>query len=826
MANWAVVIGIDKYWTPEACLKGAVHDALQMREWLLDRKGGDVSKGNLSLLLAPTEPLAEGLGYVEATRSKIVAEITRMLQRSGGKGERLYVHYSGHGLTNRVNFTDEEVLIPTDFNDADPSQSIGLWSLIRRMQATQFRDQFFTIDACRNIPWQGEYVTGSWPWVEKRNPALPAVTQFVFYATSPGVTAAEVGEAGNERGAFTTALLEGLRGQGEAKAWDSVSAEYVVRVDRLFDYVTARLKERQVLVESEAASRLIQIPRLGGERGGAQPVLARFPLEEVNKETLEVYLEPSDVVSVAEVTVERDFGLVEHRTQLPGLPVTFELPPMEYGVQAKAANYEAVQKRWLANLYQPEKVTVQLSRSDSTSEIGDITGDDTSTLSREDSTRQRGLGRRPSRPESTTLIVQSSDHLAPLEVTDTTGVILETGQGRIESTVLGAGYYHARIRMPEGQGTKKLVELGPGETEVVHLDAPEPEQTRLVQEMLEGAGVETKDDHTLKISEPAELGSLASPQVSTLVALAGGVANRGEREVPTARRRLVSGLKGFRPIVGDKADSGLYVLFGFDSHDRDVANNLLSGMKIRFWALDAAVPESSEHLLQHSGVSGLAEYARPAVPGPHWLSVELPGQPPLVSIVTVLPQHLSMLVFDREADGEIRLFQYLPRLEAHVDIDLAKLRQLELIQRFFLQGRLGRAYDLLKASPRLVEADPFAKCIAGYVLLQLGKTDELGSVVETLISSYPELSDSHVLQAEFEAYRKDDDAAVAAYRTALGHGVPALAIGLVRLYEAVHKLRMQHARMSLLTEVFNNRCLWLVWSAWVPPKGLHDQHFG
>jgi hypothetical protein len=355
---------------------------------------------------------------------------------------------------------------------------------------------------------------------------------------------------------------------------------------------------------------------------------------------------------------------------------------------------------------------------------------------------------------------------------------------------------------------------------VIHLDAPEPAKTRLVEEILEDVSAETKDDKTLKIAEPVDIGPVVSTQLSTIVTLAGGVANLDERELPAHGRSSPHGLRGFRSIVGAEAKSGLYILFGFDSHNSEDAHNLLSGAKIRFWVQGEPIPESSQHLLHLSGVAGLAEYAQPAAPGPHWVSVEVPEQKPIVSALMVLPQHLSMLIFDREADGEIRLFQYLPRLEPQVDVELGKLRQLELIQRFILQGRLGRAYDLINDSPRVRQTDPLAECMAGYVLLGLGKTEELGDTVDPIINSYPELSDGYVLKAEYEARRRNGDAAEAAYRTALDHGVPTFADGLVLLFGAVHEYDIQNPRVDVLTRVFENRCAWLLWSTWIPENGL------
>ena len=59
MANWAIVIGINQYWKPEACLKGAINDARKMCEWLLRVDGGAVPPRNLYLLL--TDPVVDSL---------------------------------------------------------------------------------------------------------------------------------------------------------------------------------------------------------------------------------------------------------------------------------------------------------------------------------------------------------------------------------------------------------------------------------------------------------------------------------------------------------------------------------------------------------------------------------------------------------------------------------------------------------------------------------------------------------------------------------------------------------------------------------------------
>src|SRR5215218_4646207 len=234
MANWAIVIGVDRYWTEQASLKGAVRDALRVRDWLLDPAGGNVPEANMALMLSPVagkEP--PGVEYVEGTRGQIVTTIEELLDRSGEKGERLYFFYAGHGLTARVSNRDENALVAQDFSQTLTDNSLALRSLWERFETTQFEDQFLFVDACRNIPWENvEFEVGRWPLPRRRDPVLPPTQQFILYATSPGLKARELREAGNERGAFTDVLLEGLQGAGTAKAWSSETQDYQVRWER------------------------------------------------------------------------------------------------------------------------------------------------------------------------------------------------------------------------------------------------------------------------------------------------------------------------------------------------------------------------------------------------------------------------------------------------------------------------------------------------------------------------------------------------------------------------------------------------------------------
>lgn len=158
MQNWAIVIGINQYWRTDACLNGAVKDALKMREWLTSIEGGAVPPRNLILLLSPHDQseLPGGTSAIPATQDAIFNAIEQIFRKSGEEGDRFYFYFSGHGLSARMSFTNESGIIPNDFTETLTTKAISLRSIFERFQATRFREQFFFIDACRNIPWEGE----------------------------------------------------------------------------------------------------------------------------------------------------------------------------------------------------------------------------------------------------------------------------------------------------------------------------------------------------------------------------------------------------------------------------------------------------------------------------------------------------------------------------------------------------------------------------------------------------------------------------------------------------------------------------------------------
>jgi tetratricopeptide (TPR) repeat protein len=258
--NWAVVIGINKYWSRSSNLSGSVADALRMREWLLCADGGAVTPNRLSLFLAPMESeiIPPGITFKDATNLNI-SEVFPAIERRSG--DRLFFYFAGHGIIDPRNYQDDaQLLIPTDCSPRRPNNVLPLLDIVNFCKHAKFSEQFFISDACRT-PWlEKNLVFSNFLYFPKRS--SKKVNQFILYSTSTNSPAYD--------GIFTRVLLKGLSGDGDSKKWDPTTEQYTVTFNSLFDYVTAQLPK-------------LQIARRGGESGGIDgrpndPILSVFAI--------------------------------------------------------------------------------------------------------------------------------------------------------------------------------------------------------------------------------------------------------------------------------------------------------------------------------------------------------------------------------------------------------------------------------------------------------------------------------------------------------------------------------------------------------------------
>ena len=815
MANWAVVVGIDRYWSEAANLRGAVRDALSVREWLLDPAGGNVPTENLQLVLAPgpnSPPLDPDLAQLPvATKANITVAISNLIQLSGGKGERLYFFYAGHGLTARVSNRDESALLATDFTSVSTDQSIALRSLWEYFETTQFADQFFFVDACRNVPPWGEgseFEIGRWTLPRTRDPGAPPVQQFILYATSPKLKATEVRDvAGEEHGAFTAALLDGLRGTGAAKAWSWQRNAYEVRWERLADYVKKRVEREQRKVGETPEGALLQIPQDTGSRGVAardrDAVITSFAVDAFAKERLEVLLDPDNAYPAADVRVLDALGdVVAGQVGVAGTSVVFYLPPRTYALRATAPDIGAGRVTEPIELYesleQPPKIALRPLEAppETAAELpsapvaatapGAVAAPASAPSTRGVESLQSGR-----------IPLVAPDPLSIVEVRDETGGVVEVGRARAELE-LPPGFYRVSHVGPEATTSETAIALAADETEdEVQLQGQEPTSATL--ELLEAMGGTTGPGNTIVLAghEP-----VAWARPSTLVALALGNALSDE----TGAAGL--GLEAAPGTGSADSRSGIAVyVVAAGAEELDIKK-----IDVRIWTAGEPVPRKPERNRQVG--PRLAEVSVARDPGQYWLSLHRRREGyHMVFAPTVLRDRTATIVA-QISDG-LQLYQYNPLASGGPSTTPELLRRAEYLQRLLLSGRLDGAREL--ALELSATDEPFVGCLCGYVLLRLGLLDELSEVVSRVIDGAPQLSDGFVLRGEHAA-ATGSSAAKQAFAEAVGAGIPLFAEGLTRLLEGLRAHDIQHPRGAIVRYIFQNHMRGSMWSVFTPRR--------
>jgi hypothetical protein len=819
MANWAVVIGIDQYWSEGAHLRGAVRDALRMREWLVEPTGGNVPAENVQLVVSRAEHSPEVDPEFQptlATKANIILAINNLIELSSGKGERLYFFFAGHGLTTRVSNRDESALLATDFTTVNTDHSIALRSLWEFFETTQFEDQFLFVDACRNVPlWAegGEFAVGQWTLPRTRDPGLPPVQQFVLYATSPKLKAVEDRKTpGEEHGAFTTALLAGLRGEKAAKAWSWERQCYEVRWERLADFVKGRIEGEARKVAEATNGAVIQIPQDAGSRGVAgrerDVVITLFPTESFSKERLEVFLDPDDAYPKADVRVVDALGdVVAAQVGGTGTSVVFYLAPKTYAVRAAAPGIGEGRTTRPLELYEPpsEKTTISL-RPLERPDPGPGAPAETEAPAPAAPPPAEPAPAEPAPVAATRdldggahgrIPLEAPDPLSIVEVADETGNVLEVSRAKAELE-LPPGFYRIRHVGPEKTCDLEPIALTPDETEKKRrLAAAEPSAATL--ELLESMEGKPGPAQTIALEgrEP-----VAWAQTSTLVALALGAALHGDGGPAALDLRALSAFDRA------KERNGIAVYVVWEEGKADPGS-----LEIRVWETGEPAPRKTHEL--RAVAPRLAELVLPAPARPHWVSIhrESEGRP-MVFARSVLHGRLSTLVV--QVTKGIRLFQYLPALAADDSTSPETLRRVEYLERMLLGGRLDGARELVDELSSAAASDPFVACLCGYVLLRLGRLEEAAASAERAIETAPQLADGFVLRGECSP--AGGAAAKQAYTEALAaSGVPLFAEGLTRLLEGARMHGIQHPRATIVRFMFQNHMRGSMWSVFTPP---------
>jgi hypothetical protein len=792
VASWALVVGIDRYWSEAAHLKGAVRDALSLRKWLVDPAGGNVPPDNVLLVLAPANESpdpGDDVEWEQGTKANITLAVNNLVQLSGGKGERLFFYYAGHGLTTRVSNRDESALLATDFTDVLTDNSIALRSLWEYFETLQFDDQFFFVDACRNAPdWLngGVFSLGAWTLPRSRDPGLPPVQQFILYATSPKLKSVENHEqAGQEHGVFTEALLDGLRGKDAAKAWSWDRRCYEVRWERLVEYVKRRVEGEKRKVAETPSGWLLQVPQDTGSRGVADrerdALLTSFAPSDFDRLPLEVLLSPDTAYRRATVRVLDAVGsVVASQKGGAGKSVQFEVAPGSYGVRAAAPKIGAGFLKAPVELYTPLEKPVTISLDPVDESPAEVAAEDAGEVDRN---------------AAQPVPLQAADPLSVVEVKDETGKVL-TVQQASRGLDLPPGFYRVRHVAPSADSTARTLVVEPGEkARRVRLTAGKPPPATL--ELLERMGGTRRGDNTVELEG---VGRAAWVETSTLVAIALGRALNGAAGDAAAL--------GLRPFARRKDRTGIAVYLVSEGDKLNAGN-----VQVRVWPVGDPVPAEPARMKRLS--PRLLEVVVPTGKRRHWVAVtrEQEEGRPMIFAPTVLDGRIATLVL--QITRGIRIYQYQPDAAGGPETLPETLRKAEYLQRMLLSGRLHGAAELV--ADLSGTDDPFLECLCGYVLLRLGDWKGLADVAGRVTQTAPQLPDGFVLRGE-QAAAGEGPAARQAFAEAAAAGVPLFAEGLTRLLEGVRRYDLQHPGAAVVRYVFQNHMRGSMWSVFTPKR--------
>jgi hypothetical protein len=211
--NWVIVVGVNDYdFLPEASLRFAVKDALAMKAFLCEEAGFPEKQ----VLLC-----GDGSSGTRKATRPILRDILRHKIQHAQNADNLWFFFSGHGLG--------EHLMPIDGNPNDLTDTaISIHFVTERLRACKAKNIVLVLDMCRNE----HHEVGHKSAVSVED-ALKKLVQaregqqgiITLFSCGRGESSYEI--ASLEQGAFTHALLEGLKQQTILKELETYLARRV-----------------------------------------------------------------------------------------------------------------------------------------------------------------------------------------------------------------------------------------------------------------------------------------------------------------------------------------------------------------------------------------------------------------------------------------------------------------------------------------------------------------------------------------------------------------------------------------------------------------------
>ena len=659
MKSTAIVIGIDDYAKDE--LTSAVNDAKLFRDLLVE--SNLVPEDEIRLLTAP--------GEGEPPEYETIRKALLDVHLSGDRYDRFYFFFAGHGI---LTFTDaghtvtQSAILPVDVESLayDTNKLIVVEELLAYMRWQGPREQFYVVDACRNLPYAAPFKSGNLGWGK---PAME--TQRAQSLLSAVAEQGEAIGAPEGLGVMTSTLVEGVRRarDGAGRALEYVAGEgYFVSARSIHDYVRAHVKPK--LAAQPLWRRKFQEPTLWQTDPPPRPL---FKVDDPPKRPMTVHVEPESAWPATKVEIGFGDGLVIESWPPIENHVAVALPPRPFELTAQSTAGAPAPARCLVDVRELDEQTVHVRSGD---------GEDEPPAGR------------------ARVAVSSPDKPDPGRA-----AFLLRG-GAAEADLSPTGYVSASADW-SGMAID-LVGLEPPyvrETAIDQLDLAVPPGAyrvafRLGPDVVSETAAYVGDGHELSIEPRADWTTDAQ---ATLL--------------PLRHAQMTDG----RPASEQDDDCALTVLLALEGERwASSAAALLQDLTVHLARRGAAVGMSHFELGadESSGLFGSARI--PSRPGPHRLAVDSPDAGAISLITTLIPGHDTLVTVRLDSDGGIDVSQQI--------VDAAALDDPDGLRRNFTAQQLYKSGELAAIPSRdladLRSPDPLLSCMKAFAAQDAGMGPE------------------------------------------------------------------------------------------------------
>lgn len=235
--DYAIVVGISQY--PHlTSLLGPERDADDFYVWLKATDGGDVPAPNITRIVSSAfkdDPAYEnGTPTAELIETAFWNLVSKGRKEGGRLGRRLYIYFSGHGISPERSYDDAALLTANARSGLGYHIMGGMYANAIKMEGF-FEEVLLFMDCCRDAQLTLSIRPPPWTWSDTQRGSL--ARSCYAYATRYGLKAREKPFLGDQlvdpgtpgaewRGVFTVALLEALKGH-KVNAAGEVTTETV-----------------------------------------------------------------------------------------------------------------------------------------------------------------------------------------------------------------------------------------------------------------------------------------------------------------------------------------------------------------------------------------------------------------------------------------------------------------------------------------------------------------------------------------------------------------------------------------------------------------------